>query len=31
MKQEQPLTERDQAEEVSRQVERDSRRYPAPF
>ena len=31
MKQEQPLTERDQAEEVSRQVERDSRRYLAPF
>jgi hypothetical protein len=31
MKQEQPSTQRDRAEEVSRQVERDSRRYPAPF
>ena len=31
MKQEQPSTERDRAEEVSRQVERDSRRWRALF
>lgn len=31
MKQEQGVTGRDRAEEVSREVERDSRRYPASF